>query len=1389
MRSLWFLLLIFFPLLTQGQEAYFRHVTSPEALRNQTVNCIIKDQKGYMWFGGYDGLLKYDGYSITKYLTQYNDPDFGEKADVRILEETNDGTLLAGTFFGLCVYNRNTDTFKRYVSDKKNSKSLGHNHILSIYKDKKGRIWVGTMQGLDLFNSSSGTFIHYYPFKNKGDFVAAISEDSKGNLWLYGGTEICCFNLQTEQCTYVQVSQNPELKDAFVLQGIMVVDRKDRVWLGNKVEGLIRYDSRLGDIAKYNTVNKKIPSNLVSYIYIDMEENIWVGSDDNGLFKYNPETEGFFIFTNNPNKSSSISRNTIHTLYESEPGNLWIGLYAGGVDVLNKNNKRFIKITSKGEKQHVLSNKSVLALEENKGKILIGTDGGGLNILNLKTANITAVSNDMPSVVKSLYSDSTGNTWLGTYRSGLYLLDKNNKIVKTYRTGESVNAIRKNNVWALAKATKGSLFIGLLSGGLDILDSTGVFMHYPFDSIQPHHAPCNIQVLFEDSQKRIWIGTEAAGVLLYNTKDNSFTHIYKSKDGKEFLTNISDIFEDSKGNIWLGTRGGGLKKLLKDKENEWKTFSVKQGLLADEILNILEDNRGNLWLTSDSEIICFKVKEGKFIVFGKEDGVLSGFNSHSKLKSTQGRMFFGSSNGLNSFYPDSIEFNENPPPVEIIGLKIFNQPVKPNIPFKGKFYLKKAINLSPAVSLNYEDNVFSIEFAALSFTAPGKNTYAYKLVGFDENWTFVNADKRFANYTNLNPGTYTFKVIAANSVGVWNKQGASLQIKILPPWWFTWWFKSFLAFLAAIAVVLIVYLRTRAIRKKNAFLEAEIEKQTSKLQKANIELLEKNKEVSIVNADLVKAYIEISLKSEHIEKQQQEIILQKEKLLLLNKNKEKIFSILAHDLKNPVLAISALSKLLKTELQTAPDMQKKIVRHIELSADRTQSLLLNLLDWILSQKENINLRTEKIPVKKLLFEVAELYSSMIFQKQIALDFQIKEALFVFADYNSTSAIVRNLINNAIKFTPKGGVITLGASRVGEGTVLITVKDTGVGMSEDAIHKFLCGNLTHSISGTENETGTGLGFTIIREFTALNKGKILVEASPGEGSCFQLHLPGEKLMVSTELEVEKQEDVKSVDVLIKESYLGKKVLIVDDDEQVRDAIARILASYFEVHQCGNIEEALLLCEKVIPDLIITDISMPGESGINLCQTVKNNRLTSHIPVMLITAQPTEELHGEGLKAGADAFIAKPFDRNIFLSTINNLIASIENIKLQFTSDTASLPKEYTRNKLDEEFINKLIKAVEQAISMPDLNGDNLAKELGISKSILYAKLKTITGQTVNEFIRIIRIKKSTDLLLEGRLNITEISIEMGFNSASYYTKSFRKYYACSPKEFIAKHLIS
>ncbi|MCU0416836.1 MAG: response regulator [Cytophagaceae bacterium] len=1351
---IFFLCLVFF---TQAQHV-FEHLRDKDGLVSSNVTSILKDSYGFMWFGTYNGLSRYDGYSFVNY--QYNPSDSTgiPESYIRCLYETHDKEIYVGfQYKGFAIFDRVTERFIHYSNKKDNPKSLLHDHVLSIYQDSKGNIWIGTRLGLDLFDRATGTFTHFYPFKDAPKpFVTSITEDDQGNLWLSGmGRKVCkmSYHISAVKMEYYIFSNDTSLDFDFN-HGSIVAFQNKILYIGT--------ESALYSLQTETFVTQRIElpgaqSTVIMDLMVDSDNRLWVATDGQGVFYKSPEDIAFSVIQHQPTIQTSIGSNAVYAIYESSPGTLWVGTYAAGVSKFVASKHKFKGVTDVGPIGKKLAQKSVLALAEAPDQSLwIGTDGGGLHRMHLPTSSMTYYTTSNSAicgdVVKSIATSSTPNAiWIGTYNKGMcfynVLTDKSTSF--KVDPAEKNNAILRNDVWSLLEDKKKNVWVGTLSGGLNFYDTyKKSFKYFILDSSAYYLlSSSNIFSLMEDSKGRIWIATETMGVAYYDYTLNTFTRMVAAPGTNRLPSNdIRDIFEDASGTIWIATVNSGICKITDIEKQTVEIYGPAQGLNTTHVVGILEDQQHRLWLATDKGISVFTPSTSTFRNYDVSDGLVSkSYNYNSKVKLSNGYLCFGGIGGLTYFHPDSIAYNTHVPPVVLTDFKIFNQSVPPGKIFNNRLVFSNALYSTKEIVLEYSDYVISFEFSALDFTAPEKNMFAYQLQGFEDQWTYVGSSKRFATYTNLAPGEYIFKVKASNNDGLWNEEGLSIRVIVLPPWWMTWWFRLLVGLFVIGGVIGFYYYRFQSIRRRNK------------------ELME-----------------EVRLRTKDLEEQQ--------------KLKDKFYSILAHDLKNPVSALHVLSEMnQKEQRSTTSIIQKDIAHHIYLSSTRIKDLVLNLLDWIKSQNASIEPTITRFNVAESWKEIIELHKTQASLKQLTIIKSIPTSLYLSADRNMFLTIGRNIFSNAIKYSPLQGTISIGAQINDMNFLEIILTDTGMGFSEDVLQRFKTGDGMIYTKGTQNEMGSGLGLSLAKEFVSLHGGTMTLTNLPSGGGAIYLTIPKAELDTVTTISTLEEESKVTLNINTSTESIepskdvqNKYILVVEDDPSSRKAIATLLRPFFSVQEAGSAAEALYEINQFTPDLVISDIQMPGESGIAFCQHFKQNKVTSHIPLILITSETERNYHRLGVEAGADAFIYKPFDTGVFIATISNLLVTIEKTKRKFSIDPLVRASDLTKNADDEAFLTKMIELIEANMDDSELNGDFISTEVGMSRSVLYAKLKSLTGQTISEFIKTIRLKKSATLLMEGKHSIAQIAYMVGFNDPSYFTKVFSKHFGKLPKEFVQEN---
>ena len=1098
-------------LWSQENSLRFEHLSSEQGLSQNVVYSILQDKKGFMWFGTQNGLNRFDGYryKIYKYnpkkegltlpvntvtviyedragnlwigtdgggLCLFNreeenfipcpyknagDPNPGPDINlITAIHEDRKGTLWVGTLGGgILCFNPQTQTWSRYFHKPGDESSLCENKIRCFREDNDGSMWIGTEGGgLDRFDPGTGKFAHYNhrrvaPDSKSNDIVYSVFEDSRGNMWVgtQGGVEI----FDREKKTFNHYLSRYENLKGLSHGSVKAIleDRRQNLWIGTE-DGLtlITYPPD-GNASVTRYVNEFANPYSLSYnniysIFEDESGSIWIGTYGGGVNRVDPQKQRFAHFFENPNNSNSLSSNDVSSIFEDSGGILWIGTSDGGLNRFDSTNRRFSVYKTEENNPESISSNDVTALhEDQRGLLWIGTWGGGISVFDRAKESFsrytykegTAIgprSND----IFCFCQDRAGNLWIGTWKGGLNLFRPGKKEFAYYlndpRDGKSISSNGVTFIYPDIK-DENILWVGMYSSGLERFNrQTGVFEHYS-------HIP----------------GT------LNSLSHNSVLSIYISPPKPEI--------------VWVGTYGGGLN-LFNQQSNKWHAYTEEDGLCNNTIYGILEDQKGNLWLSTIKGLSRFTPATEKFKNYYAEDGLQHNeFNQGSFFKSRNGHFYFGGINGFNAFFPEDMTENLIVPKVVITDFRVYNR----------NFKLEQSILETSKITLSHRD-VFSFEFAALNYIASAKNEYAYMMVmaGHDADWIHLG-QKRDITFSALEPGDYTFKVRGSNSDGTWNKEGASVKIEILPPYWNTWWFKSILAFLAMASILVVYKLRVRRYKMQRKRLEIEVAKRTGEISK--------QKEI-------------IEVKNKQLEKSYQELQKSERDLRELNATKDKFFSIISHDLKNHLTTLLGFSDMLFRSFHQLDDEKKlKYSRLIDYSVKNFYELLENLLQWSRSQTGSLQCKPKTIDIGSLIPEIISIYSINALKKKINLTYESERDSLAYADKNMVRTILRNLVSNAIKFTDKGGEIRVTASGR-DGYVEVSVSDSGVGISDDNINTLFNIDKPHTTRGTAKEKGTGLGLILCKEFVEKNRGKIWAESpapnGSGKGSVFHFTLP-------------------------------------------------------------------------------------------------------------------------------------------------------------------------------------------------------------------------------------------------------------------------------------------
>jgi len=1062
----------------------FDHLTVDNGLSSNRIWCILRDSKDYLWLGTDVGLDKYDSYQVKKYRYDEKKPGTISSNNLICIYEDREKNIWCGTTNGLNLYDPTKDNFKVYQYNPDDKTSINSNNVNSITEDKKGNLWIVTDGNcLNKWESKTQTFARYQ-FENKDVALYArpcrmISTDSKGYLWVVSlGRGIYRFDPESGEFTKYD---DPTIDFGDDCLKNIYIDNQDKIWIGADGSGFFSYDPVANKFEQFGFKGdgKGTNQKLILDIMPENERYLLLAVDQGGINRFDKITRTFEYIMSDQTNDNGLNNNGIWCFHKDKEGILWIGTSGGGINYSNPKKEKFKLFTHQPNNPKSLSyNFTGCFCEDHQGFIWIGTDGGGVNIYDPKTGNFTVYKHN-PSdpfsisgnVIRCIAEDRDHDIWVGTWDAGLNRFDrKTGKFYRYLPEKNNPSSISTRTIWNLKIDHNDNIWLANYGVGVDILNKNeGVIKRFRKsrgnqDSISSNQA----FLFFEDSKKNMWVCTEN-GLDLYNSQFQ-LIKVYHFPDNI-----IGAFYQGADGNLWVGSNTKGLFYCKPD-GTIIKTFDTNNGLPNNRIQGILEDKHGFLWISTSGGISQLDPKTGKIRSYSKEDGLQGDqFFQQSFMKTIGGKMYFGGYNGFNAFDPDNLKDNDFIPPVYITDFQIFNKPVTFAVPgAQFPTYISEA----KKITLNWNQSVFSFSFAAINYTNSEKNQYSYLMEGFEKEWNSTTSLRRYITYTNLDPGHYILHIKASNNDGVWNNKGVSLKIDILPPWWKTLWVKLFGAIALILILVLAYYLRLEIYRKREKELSELVDKRTTEITSANHELVDR----------------------------QTLIERQSEELVKLNSTKDRIFSIIAHDLRNPFNVVSGFSEILLEDYHNLPpDKIEMYLNLISNSSKNGNVLLENLLQWSRAQTGRISFEPVQLNFFLLAEETSNFSIGEAIKKNISILLQIDPDLYVNADANMLKTIMRNLLSNSVKFTPKNGIVTVTSSIKSE-FVEVIVSDSGVGIPEEKIPLLFKIESNRSTKGTSQETGTGLGLILCKEFVDKHHGKIWVESKVDAGTQFKFTLP-------------------------------------------------------------------------------------------------------------------------------------------------------------------------------------------------------------------------------------------------------------------------------------------
>ena len=1327
------LFILFLPTVANADTFSFRHYKAEDGLTSNTVSCIIQDRQGFIWIATEGSLSRFDGHSFKEFSNTKNGKVTLWSSYITSLLEVKNGDIWIGADDGIYIYHPGTEEISRFSLKADN---IGiTNYIYNMVEDASGSVWIATYgQGVFQYHFKTNKLEQYRILVNGSstktyDNVNYVYVDRSNQVWAAPKAPLnalITFNRSKNCFQAYDFKGNKEISVFKILE-----DSQRNIWLGTWDKGICRLNKKERTVTKYLSPEA---SGGIFHIHeiSEYKPNVLLVGSDDGLSLFNTLTGNQQLFTSSEIDPSSLSDKFVYPILKDREGGIWIGTYFGGVNYISPNSGFFERYTHSRYVNSINGNVIGGFTEDKKGNIWIASDDGGLNCLNPQTRHF---SNYMPHAGRNSISYhnvhalcwDNDKLWIGTYSGGLNVLDTRTGRFKLYNSiVDNPKTLDGSSIYAIFKDRNNRIWVGSMLG-------VNLYNRLTDDFTRVKQFNSTTIDIEQDQKGYIWFATQGKGMFRLNPQTNQWRNfICIPNDNNTLPTNqLNCILSDHKGQLWIGTTNG----LCRYDYAKEKFITKSLNIPNNNICGIVEDNN-NLWLTTSKGLVRYNTLNDNCQVFTLSDGLLSDlFLTNSCFKSSTGKIYIGTANGFNAFCPKNLVTNKYVPPVTFTRLEIFNKEVE--VGSDGP--LKESIVSMKQIYLSYKENVFSLVFASLSFTTPEKNMYAYKLEGFDVNWNYVKQHK--ATYTNLPAGEYVFRVKASNNDGLWNEQGASIKIVIHPPFWLSTGFKLIYLLLAIFALILLL---------RNTRLRAE--------QRHNEELKELNqqKEKEVYNAKI------------------------------------QFFTMIAHEIRTPVsLIIGPLEKIMNS-LTTFPDLVRNDLNIIDRNSQRLLQLVNQLLDFRKVEQGALVLNFSRQNIYQLLCNISDRFKPMMEQNQISFILDCPDKKFeAIIDLEAITKVLSNLLTNALKFTDNK-IILMCYMHPDTDTFEIQVQDNGNGISDFEKEKIFT-PFYQVPSG--NKQGTGIGLSLVKSITEAHHGDVKVTDSPVKGATFSISLP----LRTTEKSVKEDVSKNNQDALpvfsdtlpqiynsAKKSGKNKPVLlIVEDNIDMRNFLSNNFNSEYLVILANDGVEGLEQLKKNEVNLIISDLMMPHMDGLELCKAVRTNILLSHIPFVLLTAKTDLDTKIVGLNFGADSYIEKPFSINHLKAQINNLIESRRLLRNKYSEMPFVSITTIAGNSADEQFLTRVNDIIERNVSNEDFSIDLFAEELCISRSGLFAKIKTLADITPNELIQLIRLKKAAEYLVQKEYRINEIAYMVGFNNPSYFSKCFQKQFGVGPLEFSRK----
>jgi signal transduction histidine kinase/ligand-binding sensor domain-containing protein/DNA-binding response OmpR family regulator len=1396
-------LLLFLVPATQAQdtapsEFRFEHLTVDQGLSHSDAMAVAQDQAGFIWVGTNRGLDRYDGYQLRQYTLPITRQGVAGNRIKALHVAAATGRLWVGTErAGLYYYDAAADQLRPLSGQAAPAAyrpllaQLANVSIMALASDAQGQLWVGTQKdglfALAFDAKGELTSLRQVPFATRPVaelYISSLATDAEGNVWV--GSYNRGLNVVRPGSAHPAIEATALTEQVRVL----LVDRRGDFWIGldQQVLWVSAANRRAGRELAAHPQPLAYPQ--LQALLLDSFGRLWVGTIY-GLYVWEagavtgtapPLRPAPTLLLPTDGEPNGLNSERIHQLFEDRTQVLWLCASAGGLNKVNLRQKPFGQLRRRRAGQAALANNYINAIykEEATNTLWLGTRNGvqaydlGRQVYHSYLSQDKILGNSSIDV-SALFKARNGTLWIGTRNLGLVRLTRTGGRETLTSYDPLVAGTRRlhdASIERIAEDRYGNLWVATLNMGLLQFSPQGQLLHAYQLNTSPLPSNRFTYLLYDPRRDVLWASTADQGLLKLRVTPDSlrvlrqFQHQPDAADGLR-VNYVWPLLLDRQGTLWIGTIGGGLHQLSPDARGRDTLRSLRKYLPESDVESLLADDAGHLWV-GGTGLYRYSPATRQCLRYDVADGLQSNaFKIGAAARGADGTLYFGGINGVSYFQPAMIQPNPYAPVVQITGLRIASQPVAVGQALRGRVLLTRPLSQPQTVVIRPGDNDFSVEFVGLNYANPQKNQYAYQLEGYNRGWVTPPPGQRSASFANLPPGRYTLRVKASNGEGAWSARPATISFDVRAPWYKTGW---------AYALYALALLGGVALYRR-----IEMSQQTLK-NKLVLEQFQTEKEKELTNLKLG------------------------------------FFTNISHELRTPLTLILGPME----EIIGSPGPVPGLPGKMQLMHRQTRKLL-DLVNQLLDFRK---VEAGHVPLRAACQEagpfLAEQYASFQLKAQergvqYVLDLPAGPVRLFF-DHSKLEIILTNLLANAFKYVRANGRVALGAVVVGSaendavyenghlaGNYLrITVSDTGVGIAAHELDRIFDPYYQAAHTDTLRMTGTGIGLALARQFAERHGGQLAVASTPGVGSTFELRLPfGQQHLRPEDLAPEAEVAEIAAGLPLPEPAPDElltgelttdlpppagppRLLVVEDHDEVRAYLCELFAADYQVLAAEDGVAGWEMALAQLPDLIISDVMMPRSDGLELCQKIKQHPKTSHIPVLLLTARTAETHQLEGLGTGADDYVSKPFNPTLLHAKADALLRNRRKLHEFYQRRILLQPTEIVVADADREFLEKAMHVVEQHLGDADFSVQVLVRELGLSSSVFYRRIKSITGQTAVEFIRDVRLKRAAQLLASTTMRVSEVAFEVGIENAKYFRQVFQKLFGTTPSDYARQH---